>query len=637
MGESSVARGAVTALVATTAARATGLLREIAFASAFGATVASDAYYAAFRVPNLFRDLFAEGALSSAFVPIFADVSARDGAERAFAMANALLGVLLLGAGGLALSMVAVPEAWVWLVAAGFWEVPEKGALTASLVQLLSPFLATVSVASVLAGMLQVRGYFFLPALAPAAFNICVMVGALIPAPAWSAIGLDHIAAVSLASVVGGALQALIQLPALRRLGWRPRLAFRDPALRRVISYIGPAFLGIATVQFGIVIDLQIASTMADGAVTYLRYGLQLCMLPMSLFAGPIAVSAIAAVSNERSRGQTDVARRSTTEALGLVVFAMAPACIGLMVLAEPITSLVFERGLFAAEDAILTGAVVQCYALGLIAYGLHRVLVPTLFAWGDPWSPAVFSVLAILFKIPLALGLSSLLGLPGLALAHVVSLWVEVLALAVWLRRRAGGLGRDLPRDLLWMLPPLGVLLATVWVLRPLGAHGAGTLLVVLGGAAAYTATAAATGSRQLGRIRAVLRPPRGLPPHLDEETVAALQRHADQTMLGLEIGTDAVRARTTAGALTLRCEADGLRARHTALEGAPPSAETDVLCITGILDLRTRPPGLGGLHLAWGSQEVTLAARDGQLVEGPCPGPRHRVIGRATRDPSR
>ncbi len=508
----SVARQALSAGLATLITRSSGLAREIVFAAVFGATMQTDAYLAALRVPNLFRDLFAEGSMSNAFVPNFAKESEEDGLESAFALANALLGLALLALGVLTALMVVFSESWVWVVAAGFFEVPGKTELTGSLVRVVAPFLAMVSVASIFGGMLNVRGRFFLPALAPASFNLAVIAGCMIPASWQEPLGIEPIWTVALASTVGGLLQAAVQYPTLRRLGFRLRPSLRGhPGLKRLLVFLGPALMGVATIQAGVLVDVQIASTLGDGPVSWLGYAFRLVQLPMSVFAGSVAVAGLATLSAQVARGERQEARATLGDAVSLTSFLVLPSAVALGVFAEPLVALFYQRGAFSAADTAATASLLQLYALGTYAFCMHRVVTPSFYAWGDPWSPMALSVLTVISKIPLALWLSreQVLGVEGIPLAHALVASAEVAVLAWLLGRRSGGWASGVLSQHLRMLGA-GVLMGGVgwWLLGLVDGLLLSMVALALSGGV-YLGAAWLLGLPQPRKLLARLRPP--------------------------------------------------------------------------------------------------------------------------------
>jgi putative peptidoglycan lipid II flippase len=434
----SIRRAATSAGAASLGVRATGFLREVAFAAVFGATLSADAFLAAKRVPELFRDLFAEGSMTQAFVPVFSETAEQEGLEAARSLLAAVLGVLLLFTGLLAGIMIATAPWWVWVVAAQFHAVPGKAEQTAQLVRVLAPILAFTSAASAAAGALQVRHHFFISTAAPAAFNLAVMVGCVAAVPLAGILGTTPILILAISASLGGAAQIAVQLPALRAadLLVLPRLA-RHPKLHTMARFVGPALIAMSTVQLGILVDLQLAAGFGDGPMARMHYAIRLVQIPMHLFAGAIAVATLAKVSEAVSRKDSAQARHLSADAIKLTVLLAIPSIIALLLLADPLVMLVYERGAFTDVDTAKTALLLRCYAVGGLGFCLHRVVVPIWFALRDPWTPMYLSVGALVVKLPLAWWLSARMGVPGIALAHVAVLCTEVAGLLWLLRRR--------------------------------------------------------------------------------------------------------------------------------------------------------------------------------------------------------
>ena len=429
--------------LASLISRLSGVLREVVLAAIFGATTAADALYVALRVPNLLRELLVDGTLVNVSVPLFAEAEASEGRDGMWALANALLGVLLLILGGVTLVFLVAARPIVLALAAGFAADPEKLDLTVLLARLLSPMLAGLSIASLFSGMLNVRGRFFLPAIAPATINVFTVVAALLSDrfEAWT--GLPGIAAVALASTLAGGLTALIQLPALRREGFGIRPHLRGhPALKRALKFSSAALISISAVQLNLLIETQLASRVGDGAVTTLIRGFYLVMLPLSVVAGSVAMAALAGVSHHMARGEQSQARDALSKAIQLNVFLVAPMAVGLGLLAEPLVRLFFERGAFTPLDTVATAAVLRMYAAAALAICLHRVLVPIFFALGDPYLPMRVAVGLLIAKLPISLALMNQagLGLSGLALSHAILVSAEIAVLGFALRIRMQG-----------------------------------------------------------------------------------------------------------------------------------------------------------------------------------------------------
>jgi putative peptidoglycan lipid II flippase len=432
---------------ATSLSRVLGLVRDQLQAYYFGAGTITDAFIAAFRVPNLFRDLFAEGALSSAFVPTLTAQREHHGDAAAWRLANRLITTLLIVLGLLTL-IIAFGARWILRVyAAGF--PSEKLELAVTMTRILSPFLLFVALAAVAMGVLNTCGRFFLPSLAPASFNVAAIAGMVILVPWLPRLGIEAGLALAIGALTGGVLQFLVQVPVLRAQGFRfsLELAWRDPALRRIARLMLPATLGLAATQINVLVDTMLASTFGDGPITYLAYAFRLMQLPIGLFGVALGTANLARVSRDLALDDRAAARASLCAALRAAALLVLPATCGLIALREPIVRVLFEHGRFGPEDTRRTAAAVLCYALGLFAYALTKILVPTFYALGDTRAPVRASVSAIAVKIATNLGLIYVLQrvgwdpFLGLALSTSLAAWVNVGWLGLGLRRHMGRL----------------------------------------------------------------------------------------------------------------------------------------------------------------------------------------------------
>jgi putative peptidoglycan lipid II flippase len=432
---------------ATALSRVLGLARDQIQSFYFGAGPLTDAFVAAFRVPNLLRDLFAEGALSSAFVPTFTAEREHRGAQAAWTLANRVMTALLAVLGILTVLTFLGAPGILRLYVSGF--SAEKMTLAVTMTRILSPFLLFVALAAVAMGALNACGRFFLPALAPAFFNIAAIVGVVALVPVLHRSGLEPALSLAIGALVGGALQFLIQLPALYREGFRfrPQLAGNDPGLRRIASLMLPATLGLAATQINILVDTILASRLGDGPITYLQLAFRLMQLPIGLFGVAIATANLARVSRDAARGDRAALRDNLARALRVAALLTLPATLGLLALREPIVRLLFQHGAFGPDDTAMTSAAVACYAFGLFAYAVTKIEVPTFYALGDTRTPVLASVTAVTAKIAANFALVALLhklGLPpflGLALSTSLAAWINFGWLGWSLRRRAGSL----------------------------------------------------------------------------------------------------------------------------------------------------------------------------------------------------
>jgi putative peptidoglycan lipid II flippase len=442
-GPPRLARSAGVFGVATITSRILGLAREQVMAYYFGAGDANDAFRVASRLPNLVRDLFAEGAMSAAFVPTFTRELTLNGRERAWHLGNSVINALLIATGAIVLLGVVFAEPLVRLYAPNFSQVPGKIELTIYLARIVFPFLTLVAVAAVFMGMLNSLGHFFVPALSPAMFNVAGIAMALALIPLAPRLGVQPITIVAIATIVGGLGQLAIQWPPLRKEGfrYRPVLDLKDEALRRALLLIGPGTLGMAATQINVFVNTQLATGEGTGAVSWLDFAFRLMYLPIGLFGVSIATAATPAIS--RMVAEQDFARiRSTLAgALGLMFFLNLPATIGLIVLARPIIAVIFEHGNFTAADTLATASALQLYAIGLIGYSVVRIISPTFYAMGRSRVPVMVSAGSVLVNVALNVTLVRILGYRGLALGTSITAIVNASVQLVLLRRELHGI----------------------------------------------------------------------------------------------------------------------------------------------------------------------------------------------------
>jgi putative peptidoglycan lipid II flippase len=504
---------------ATMASRVLGLVRDQLFAFLIGANRFSDAFVVGFRIPNLLRDLFAEGALSSAFVPTFAETRRNRGPEAAVALANAVVGAILVVVGALTLAGILWAGPLVSLIAPGF--APEQAALAAYLTRIMMPFLLLVSLAALAMGMLNAQSRFTAPALAPALFNVgSIAVGLGLWAAGWpperAVIGW------SIGTLLGGALQLGAQLPSVRATGYRFRLrigreALAEPGVRRIGRLMAAALVGLSATQVNILVNTVFASHEA-GANTWLQMAFRLMQLPLGVFGVAIATVAGAGVAQQAAARDLAGVKRTLGAALKMVAFLNVPSAVGLMVLSGPIVSLVYEHGRFGAADTESTAGALVCYALGLYAYSGVKVIAPAWYALDLPRVPVVGSVVGMVANVLLNVTLYPVLGFRGVALGTSLAAGANFAVLLFEWRRRQGGLGGT------GIVPHLGrVLLASAalafvaWgTARGLGAvlHGRGLgnqlvlgLVPIAAGGLAYLAAARALGIAELDELLGALK----------------------------------------------------------------------------------------------------------------------------------
>ncbi|HXG53389.1 MAG TPA: murein biosynthesis integral membrane protein MurJ [candidate division Zixibacteria bacterium] len=454
---SEIAGNAGLVSLAVMASRLLGLVRDQVFAIFFGAGLHYDAFLTAFRVPNLLRDLFAEGALSSAFVTVFSQRLATRGDAEAIRLSNrvATLATIVIGA----ISIVAwffTPQL-VRALAPGFFEIPGKAELTVRLTRIMIPFLMLVAWSAQAMGVLNAKNVFGIPALASAFFNIGSIAGGLLLGFSLGPVlGLAPIEGMAFGTLVGGFLQFAVQWPSLVRVGfsYRPMLAWADPGVRQVLRLMGPAVLGTAAVQINVFVNTNFASAIIDpqtgavanGPVSWLNYAFRFMQLPIGVFGVAVATAALPPLSRLAVRQDPAEFRATLAHALGLVFLWCIPSAVGLAVLGRPIIALIFEHGRFTAFDTAQTANALAAYSAGLAGYAAIKVLSPAFYALQDARTPMIVSLISIAINY----GLNSLLVQPfghvGLAFSTSGVALANFLMLALLMRRRIGGLeGRRL------------------------------------------------------------------------------------------------------------------------------------------------------------------------------------------------
>jgi len=390
--------------IAILCSRVLGLIREVVFAAMFGASRNMDAFLTAFRAPNMLRDLFAEGALSTAFVTTFSRRIATEGERSAWDLASKVATLTLVFRSAVSLLGVAFAPLLIDILAPGF--PPEKADLTVLLTRIMFPFILLVSLAALVMGMLNARHVFGPPAMASAFFNIGSIVGGvtlcywLDPQPDWRHphFGERGLVGLSIATLIGGLLQLAVQLPSLRRVGFRfhPDFKWRDPGVRTILGMMGPAMIAASAVQVNVAVNSIFASGLGDGPITWLNIAFRLMQLPLGIFGVAVATVTLPLVSRSAAVGNADEFRSALAHSVRLVLTLTIPAAIGLIILAEPIIQLIYQHGRFTHEATIQTAAALQFYAIGLAGYSADKVLAPAFYALDKRHLPMFVSLTSI-------------------------------------------------------------------------------------------------------------------------------------------------------------------------------------------------------------------------------------------------
>ncbi len=498
----------------TMASRILGFARDMLIAAKLGAGPVADAFFVALRLPNLFRQLFGEGAFNAAFVPAFSGTYAADGPAAARALANSLAGLMTLVLSGLVLLGIVFMPQLLFVLAPGFVGEALRFPLAVELTRITFPYLLFICLAALVSGVLNGMDRFAAAAAAPVLFNLVTMAAllGLTPFVATPA----H--ALAWGVVASGLLQLLMLIAAARVAGMainplsRPRLT---PGVRQVLRRMGPGLLGAGVTQLNLAIGIIIASLLPTGAVSYLYYADRLSQLPLGVIGAAVGTALLPLLARQLRLGQRLAAHRSQNRAIELTLAFALPAAFAMGVAATPLIAALFERGAFGAEATRATAAALVAYAIGLPAFVLVKALTPGFFARGDTATPVKVGVLVVAVNLALNVVLTPVIGHVGIALATSVASWLNVLALG-WLLMRRGRLVLDrrlrraAPRLLAAAVAMAAVLLALQAMVFPLEgglARLGGVAVLVATGMVAYFGAAQAIGALDLREVRRMLR----------------------------------------------------------------------------------------------------------------------------------
>lgn len=383
--------------IAVMCSRLLGLIREQVLSRLFGAGFGMDAFLIAFRIPNLLRDLFAEGALSTAFITVFSGKIATEGDHSAWHLANKVATLATVFMSLLTLIGIYFSPQIVSVLASGFG--PEKAALTVHLTRIMFPFILMVSLAALVMGMLNARNVFGMPAMASSFFNLGSIIGG-VSLGYWfdPSFGERALIGLAIGTLVGGFLQLIVQFPSLRQVGFRfnPDFRWRDSGVRQILTLMLPAVIAASAVQVNVMVNQNFASQLQDGAVSWLSYAFRLMQLPLGLFGVALGTVTLPLVSRLASLNDTSGVRRTMSKGLRLAVLLTVPSACGLFFFAEPIISLIYQGRKFAFQDTLATAGALKFYALGLVAYSGIKVVAPAFYAMGKKNLPMIVSFISI-------------------------------------------------------------------------------------------------------------------------------------------------------------------------------------------------------------------------------------------------
>ncbi|CAO0820297.1 putative lipid II flippase MurJ [Desulfarculales bacterium] len=510
-----IARAASVVGLATLASRVGGFVRDLVIAYFFGAGPAADAFFVAFRIPNLLRRLFAEGTLTISFIPVFTEVLAQKGKEKALLLARStygLLGLILLAVCALGMTF---PSQVVHVMAPGFLPGSPVHDMSVILTRWCFPYIFFVSLAALAAAVLNSMDHFFAPAASPVLLNFF-----LIMCPVLLSSRLDQpVLSLGVGVLLGGAAQLLLQAPYLRARGISllPAWDLQNPHLHRIVRLMGPAIFGAAVYQVTVAINTILASYLPKGSVSYLYYADRLIEFPLGIFAIAVSTAILPSLSRQASQGDHQALKQTMTYGLRLTMFINLPAMVGLIVLAEPLVLLLFARGQFDEHSARATAQVLVGYGLGLWAFAAVRSVLPAFYALKDTTTPVKVAGVCLVINLGVSLALIGPLAHVGLALATTVSGAMNFLVLLWCLRQRLGLLGgRELLHSSLRMALASAVMGLAVWLVAygPDWGHSDGylrrgvrPLAGMAAGAGVYLLSARLLGIKELGETWQLIR----------------------------------------------------------------------------------------------------------------------------------
>lgn len=441
--------------VATLTSRVLGLVREQAIAMMFGASFLTDAFWVAYRIPNMLRDLFAEGNFSSAFVPVLSEElhQSEEAGRDLFWSVFFLLGIITTSVSACVLFFSAEI---IEVIAPPFSSNPEQFQIASNLVKIMAFFLPCVSLAALAMGGLNSKKLFFLPAMAPASFNV-IMIMAIFGLTAYfKSVGIQTIYALGVGVLVGGATQFFVQLPSLLKHGYelKAKINLLSPQVKRIMHRLGIGTIGIAATQINLLINTFLATSAGVGAVSFLSFGMRLFQFPVGILGVSISGANLVYFSEKWKSGEQQQAKDILESSYFLSLFVMLPATTFLFIFARELVFLVFERGSFDQIATSNTALALKCYLIGLPSYGLYKVFGPTFYAIDREKLPIGISIFCILINVVFCLVLTPVYGFKILALGTSVSMLLNSFLQMVFLGREIGlGLSFYLSRKIIKLI----------------------------------------------------------------------------------------------------------------------------------------------------------------------------------------
>ncbi len=430
-----IAKNAAVVAGATLLSRVLGFVRDVIVAFALGTGLFADAFFVAFRIPNLLRRLFGEGSLTMAFIPIFSRVKEEEGEEAAQAMARSAMIWLAVILGGITLAAEILAGPLTMAIAPGFIKNTVLFETTVELVRICFPYVIFICGVALCMGILNAKNHFLAPALAPCVLNVALIGSALVG----YAFGLNVAYAMAYGVLLGGMGQLLLQQPFLRAVGfsWRGNWSWKNRGVARMGLLMLPTVFGAAVYQLNILLGTLLASFLPVGSVSYLYYADRLVQFPLGVFGIAVSTAALPSLARLAAKGEMTEYDKALSLAIGLTLFIALPAAAGLIGLANPLISLLFERGAFSAEAVVGTTGALVAYSVGLPFIALSRPLVAGFYALEDTKTPVKIAVVCLAVNIGLGVWLMQFMAHVGLALAVSLSSLLNFLLLYVLLSRR--------------------------------------------------------------------------------------------------------------------------------------------------------------------------------------------------------
>ncbi len=512
---SSIAKSASSVSIAVMCSRVLGLVREQIFAAMFGAGYAYDSFVVAFRIPNLLRDLFGEGALSAAFVTVFSDYDTNKSKQQTWQLASNVLVFFTILLSLITLLGCFLAGPIVSILAPDFAEVAGKAELTRKMTVIMMPFLVFISLSAVVMGILNTKGRFFVPAMASSFFNLGSIIGGVglaILLPRYT--GQPAIVGMAFGTLIGGILQLCMQLPTLKKTGFsfKPVLNIVDPGLLRILRLMIPAVIGLSATQINIFVNTNFAASCQEGSVSWLNYAFRLVQLPIGVFGVAIGIAALPILARQSASKDMMSMRGTLVSSMTLIFCLTIPATAGLVILSEPIIRLIFERGAFQAADTLATAEALSLYAVGLFAYSSNKIMVPTFYALDNTRIPVIASFLAVAFNICFIFLTIDHFQHRAIALSTSCTMFLNFLFLGVMLYRKMDGFSIGyLVKGLLKIGFATGIMIIFLLLAKPfiaswldgnLGQQLVSTLSLIGAAAGVYAVTLYMTGLSELTEI---------------------------------------------------------------------------------------------------------------------------------------